>query len=80
MRRALPLHRTPATDRLRALVPVGPPARKAVENEIGDVDFSAAGLDATGRTVGNTSFDVARRDLYPCRRPRNYGYGVKMCP
>jgi hypothetical protein len=40
----------------------------------------AAGLDATGRTVGNTSFDVARRDLYPCRRPRNYGYGVKMCP
>ena len=43
MRRALPLHRTPATDRLRALVPVGPPARKAVENEIGDVGFQRHG-------------------------------------
>jgi hypothetical protein len=40
----------------------------------------AVGLDAAGRVVGKQTFDGTQRDLYPCAKPRPYGYGVTMCP
>jgi hypothetical protein len=33
-----------------------------------------------GSQIGAKTFDPAVRALYPCRRPKNYGYGLKVCP
>lgn len=41
-----------------------------------EVDF----YGAHGRQIGATNFEPAVRALYPCAKPKNYGYGLKMCP
>jgi hypothetical protein len=36
--------------------------------------------DRRGNQIGSVSFLASVRELYPCTKPKNYGYGVKMCP
>jgi hypothetical protein len=41
---------------------------------------SAIGLDKSLKPVGSTTFQPAQPDVYPCTKPKNYGYGVTRCP
>jgi hypothetical protein len=39
------------------------------------------GYDSSGRQVAvNRINDNEQRGVYPCTKPKNYGYGVNMCP
>jgi hypothetical protein len=38
------------------------------------------GYDSGGRQIATRRIPVNQRGLYPCTKPRNYGYGVSMCP
>jgi hypothetical protein len=39
----------------------------------------AVGFDASGEVIASWPF-TTQRGLYPCEKPRDYGYGVTMCP
>ena len=41
---------------------------------------SIVGYDANGRKVGQSPFNPHLAGLYPCLKPKAYGYGVKQCP
>jgi hypothetical protein len=41
---------------------------------------SAVGLDESLNPVGSAAFQPAQPDVYPCTKPKNYGYGVTRCP
>jgi hypothetical protein len=38
------------------------------------------GLDAQGQQVASRKMSSDQRGVYPCAKPRDYGYGVSMCP
>ena len=38
------------------------------------------GFDAQGRQVASRKMPSDARGLYPCTKPKDYGYGVSMCP
>jgi len=38
------------------------------------------GLDAEGQQVASRKMPSDSRGLYPCTKPKDYGYGVSMCP
>ena len=38
------------------------------------------GFDAQGHQVGSRQMPTDQRGLYPCTKPKDYGYGVSMCP
>jgi len=38
------------------------------------------GYDAAGRAIATKRMPHSQRGLYPCRKPKNLGYGVRMCP
>ena len=38
------------------------------------------GYDGQGREVGRSPFNPGLAGLYPCLKPKAYGYGVKQCP
>lgn len=38
------------------------------------------GLDGSGRVVGVEHYDPATPGVYPCSKPKDYGYGVTRCP
>ena len=38
------------------------------------------GFDAQGHQVGNRRMPTDQSGLYPCAKPKDYGYGVSMCP
>ncbi len=40
----------------------------------------AVGLDRSGHVVGVDHYNPATPGVYPCRKPKNYGYGVTSCP
>jgi hypothetical protein len=41
---------------------------------------AAIGQDAQGHAVFKQPFQTNIRDMYPCAKPKAYGYGVTMCP
>jgi hypothetical protein len=40
----------------------------------------AVGVDRSGHVVGVDRFNPATPGVYPCRKPKDYGYGVTRCP
>jgi hypothetical protein len=38
------------------------------------------GYNAVGRQVSTRRITGSQRGLYPCTKPKNYGFGVTMCP
>lgn len=40
----------------------------------------AVGYNRSGRAVGQSTYRPDTRALYPCTKPKDYGYGVKQCP
>jgi hypothetical protein len=38
------------------------------------------GFDAQGHQVASRRISSDQRGLYPCAKPKDYGYGVSMCP
>ena len=38
------------------------------------------GYNSAGRQVATKGISSNQRGLYPCTKPKNYGYGVSMCP
>ncbi len=38
------------------------------------------GYDAAGQQIARRPIPNSQRGLYPCSKPKNYGYGVRMCP
>ena len=38
------------------------------------------GFDAQGHQVASRRMPTDQRGLYPCAKPKDYGYGVSMCP
>jgi hypothetical protein len=38
------------------------------------------GYDNAGRMIATRQITDSQRGLYPCTKPKNYGYGVSMCP
>jgi hypothetical protein len=38
------------------------------------------GYNAAGRQISTRQITGSQRGLYPCTKPKNYGYGVSMCP
>lgn len=38
------------------------------------------GFDAQGRQIASRKMPSDARGLYPCTKPKDYGYGVSMCP
>ena len=38
------------------------------------------GFDAEGQQVASRRMPSDARGLYPCTEPKDYGYGVSMCP
>jgi hypothetical protein len=38
------------------------------------------GFDSDGHEIANRPIVGDQRGLYPCAHPKNYGYGVSMCP
>ncbi len=39
-----------------------------------------SGFDGDGHQIAVRQFGENQRGLYPCARPKDYGYGVSMCP
>lgn len=37
-------------------------------------------FDAGGQAIARQSVSTTERALYPCEKPKDYGYGVQMCP
>jgi hypothetical protein len=37
-------------------------------------------IDAAGRQIASEQMSADQRGLYPCATPKDYGYGVSMCP
>jgi hypothetical protein len=37
-------------------------------------------FDAGGQVIARQSVSTTERGLYPCETPKDYGYGVRMCP
>lgn len=40
----------------------------------------AIAIDPSGRILGRQEFDPKSPGLYPCKRPKDFGYGVLRCP
>jgi hypothetical protein len=40
----------------------------------------AVGVDRSGHVVGVDDYNPATPGVYPCRKPKDYGYGVTRCP
>lgn len=38
------------------------------------------GYDAAARPIATHKISSNQRGIYPCKKPKNYGYGVTMCP
>lgn len=38
------------------------------------------GYNSAGRTIATRRIATSQRGLYPCTKPKSYGYGVSMCP
>ena len=38
------------------------------------------GLDAQGQQIASQRLSSDQRGVYPCAKPKDYGYGISMCP
>ena len=37
-------------------------------------------FDAGGTAIARQRVSTTERGMYPCDKPKDYGYGVQMCP